>query len=233
VPTALLNAGPDALPKTTIPQRTDINATTRHVAWAEDTAGGEDDDIPELAGDEEEHTAPPLGEDEEIYDDFFWEAIEGEEESENIDLERRTIILEPTEGTVRGTTKEAVLLKWHRILGHINPYFLLRISRNVKGMEEVSRLPANTKMPHCDAFAQAKSKKQARERATFKRYPEVMYMLHSDLSGRMRVPSLQGARYFVVFLDDASNYKFVFLLKTKDKWLEALKRITVTVRQEG
>ena len=52
-------------------------------------------------------------------------------------------------------------------------------------------------------------------------------MLHSDLSGRLRVPSLQGARYFVVFLDDASNYIFVFLLKTKDKWLEALKRITV------
>ena len=39
------------------------------------------------------------------------------------------------------------------------------------------------------------------------------------------MPSLQGARYFAVFLDDASNYKFVFLLTTKDKWLDALKRV--------
>ena len=88
-------------------------------------------------------------------------------------------------------------------------------------------MKSNTKMPRCNACDRAKSRKQPRQKATFKRYPEVMYMLHSDLSGRLRVPSLQGARYFVVFLDDASNYKFVFLLKTKDKWLDALKRITV------
>ena len=50
-------------------------------------------------------------------------------------------------------------------------------------------------------------------------------MLHSDLSGKLRVASLQGSHYFVVFLDDALNYKFVFLLRTKDKWLDALKRV--------
>jgi len=181
----------------------------------------------ERCGDQEDCGEPELGEDEELYDYFFWEAQPGEEEAESDNRERHTIVLEGNEKTAVGTTKEAILLKWHRLLGHINPFFLLRIAPNVKGMEEVSRLPAKTKMPQCDACEQAKSKRKPRQKSTFKRYPEVMYMLHSDLSGRLRVPSLQGARYFVVFLDDASNYKFVFLLKTKDKWLEALKRITV------
>jgi len=237
-----------------MPQRGDIQTTTKHVTWVEDEVEMDGADIPDLdvddsrldpsisrgnpgiAGGREQpvheemacsdQDEPPLGEDEELYDDFFWEAPTGEKETESDDRERRTIVLDPTEKTATGTTKEAVLLRWHRLLGHINPHFLLRIAPNVKGKEEVSRLPAKTKMPKCDACEQAKSKKKPREKATFKRYQEVMYMLHSDLSGRLRVPSIQGARYFVVFLDDASNYKFVFLLKTKDKWLEALKRIT-------
>ena len=92
-------------------------------------------------------------------------------------------------------------------------------------MEEVGRLPIKTVMPGCDACKQAKSRKNPREKPTFQRYNEVTYMLHSDLSGKLRVASLQGSHYFVVFLDDASNYKFVFLLRTKDKWLDALKRV--------
>eukprot|EP00961_Rhodomonas_salina_P169331 2281481-Rhodomonas_salina.1 len=35
--------------------------------------------------------------------------------------EQRTIILGPDENNTKGTTKEAILLKWHWILGHINP----------------------------------------------------------------------------------------------------------------
>eukprot|EP00961_Rhodomonas_salina_P034658 466647-Rhodomonas_salina.1 len=51
------------------------------------------------------------------------------------------------------------------------------------------------------------------------------------MSGIIRTPSIQNAHYFVVFIDDASSYKFVFLLSTKDKWLEALDRvITITGR---
>ena len=85
--------------------------------------GDDDDDMPEL--DEGPVPQPALGEEEELYDDFFWEAPPGEEESESADNARHPIILEPNEHNTRGTTKEAVLLKWHLLLGHINLYFLL------------------------------------------------------------------------------------------------------------
>ena len=113
-----------------------------------------DDNVPEL--DEGPVLQPVLGEDEELYDDFFWEAPPCEEESESIERGRQPIILDPTEQNTRGTAREAILLKWHQLLGHINPYFLLSITPNVKGMEEVSAMKSNTKMPRCDACDKSK-----------------------------------------------------------------------------
>jgi hypothetical protein len=118
---------------------------------------GGDGDESEL--DEGAVPQPVLGEDEDLYDDFFWEAPPSENESESAERGRQPIILNPTEQNTRGTTREAILLKWHRLLGHINPYFLLRIAPNVKGMEEVSSMKSNTRMPRCDACDKAKSKK--------------------------------------------------------------------------
>jgi len=135
-----LNANADPLPKSPMPQRGDIQDTTRHVTWLEDEEDGDQlEGLPGLVGDgngssscrgipcktgrdssvvqedpgRSDEEAPPLGEEEELYDDFFWEAPPGEKEAESDDRERQTIILEPTEQTARGTMKEAVLLKWH------------------------------------------------------------------------------------------------------------------------
>ena len=108
-----------------------------------------DDDVPEL--DEGPVPQPVLGKDEELYDDFFWEAPECEEESESVERGWQPIVLDPNEQNTRGTARKAILLKWYWLLWHINPHFLLCITPNVKGMEEVSAMKSNTKMPRCDA----------------------------------------------------------------------------------
>ena len=113
-----------------------------------------DDDVLEL--DEGPVLQPVLGEDEELYDDFFWEAPPSEEKSESIERGQQLIVLDPNEQNTRGMARKAILLKWHWLLGHINPYFLLRIAPNVKGMEEVSAMKSNTKMPRCDACNKSK-----------------------------------------------------------------------------
>ena len=110
---------PDDLPHSSLPKRADIDTTVRHVTWGEQVEE-EESDVPALGEEEPEQEAP-----EELYDDWFWEAPDGETESESENDHRHEIILEPNERNTRGTTNEAILLKWHRLLGHINPYFLM------------------------------------------------------------------------------------------------------------
>ena len=113
-----------------------------------------DDDVPEL--DKEPVQQPVLGEDKELYDDFFWEAPPCKEESESVECGLQPIVLDPNEQNTRGTAREAILLKWHWLLRHITPHFLLSITPNVKGMEEVSVMKSNTKMPRCNACNKSK-----------------------------------------------------------------------------
>jgi hypothetical protein len=189
---------------------------------------GENEEVPALGENEgPQNDTPRQREIADAFDDDIFDTAEATttNETEEMTREERIIELGPNEESVRGTTKGAILLKWHRTLGHINPWYLLRVAKHIPGMEELARLPSNTQMPHCDACARAKAKRQAKPPSTFKRFKEVMYMLHSDMSGWIRTKSIQGARYFVTFIDDASNYKFTFLLSVKDKWLEALDRV--------
>eukprot|EP00961_Rhodomonas_salina_P083098 1116488-Rhodomonas_salina.1 len=54
-----------------------------------------------------------------------------------------------------------------------------------------------------------------------------MYRLHTDMSGIIQTPTLSGAKYFAVFIDDASRYRFVALLRNKNDWLKAFDTLTI------
>lgn len=50
---------------------------------------------------------------------------------------------------------------------------------------------------------------------------EKLKLVHSDVVGPMRVESLEGARFFITFIDDSTRYCEVYLLKKKSAVLEA------------
>mmetsp|Transcript_46824 Transcript_46824/g.95765 ORF Transcript_46824/g.95765 Transcript_46824/m.95765 type:complete len:1109 (-) Transcript_46824:511-3837(-) len=133
----------------------------------------------------------------------------------------------PSNKHFRGTDAQATLGKWHERSGHINDQYLLKVAPHTKGMEEVARLSKHTQSHHCDACHRANSKRKRKHKHISRRYKEVMYKLHTDMSGKIRTPSTQGASYYVVFIDDASGYKFVSLLKTKDQFIKALDQLCV------
>eukprot|EP00961_Rhodomonas_salina_P136124 1831577-Rhodomonas_salina.1 len=54
-----------------------------------------------------------------------------------------------------------------------------------------------------------------------------MYSMHTDMSGIIQTPSLSGAKYFAVFIDNASRYRFVALLRNKNDWLKAFDALTI------
>eukprot|EP00961_Rhodomonas_salina_P060650 814287-Rhodomonas_salina.1 len=83
-------------------------------------------------------------------------------------------------------------------------------------MEEVAKLPKRTTIPDCDACLRGKAHRHSPpKRQPSHRYSEVLYRMHTDLSGIIKTPLISGAKYFCVFVDDASRYRFVALLKQK------------------
>ena len=54
-------------------------------------------------------------------------------------------------------------------------------------------------------------------------------LVHSDVCGPMEIESCGGSRYFVLFKDDYSNFRTVYMIKTKDevkvKFVEFMKKL--------
>ena len=138
-----------------------------------------------------------------------------------------SIYVFPDEEHFQGDKHAATLLKWHRITTHLSAKTLRRVAPHVRGMEEILKIPSSTKMPKCDACARAMTKRKPLPKATFLRADKPGIRLHCDSSGLIATPSVEGGRYFTVFVDCCSNFKFVDILKNKDAWLEALDRLHV------
>ncbi|GJR73899.1 zinc finger, CCHC-type containing protein [Tanacetum coccineum] len=56
-----------------------------------------------------------------------------------------------------------------------------------------------------------------------KRETKVLELIHSDLCDMHATPSLGNKKYFVIFIDDASRFCYVYLLHTKDEALDKFK----------
>ena len=107
---------------------------------------------------------------------------------------------------------------WHRILGHVNHNDLLKTSDLVNGM----KLTNKKKLP-CETCLKAKmtqpvcKKPDARATAPFE-------LVHTDLCGPVNIPSKEGLRYVINFVDDFTGLTNVYFLKDKTGTVEATKR---------
>ena len=53
-----------------------------------------------------------------------------------------------------------------------------------------------------------------------KRSVEPLGLVHSDVCGKISTESLNGAEYFLTFIDDTTRYVWVYVLKRKDQVFE-------------
>src|SRR6266702_4195301 len=56
------------------------------------------------------------------------------------------------------------------------------------------------------------------------RTSKLLQLVHSDVHGPVKVPTHQGYRYWVTFIDDFSRFKAVYLLKRKSETFTAFKQ---------
>lgn len=128
---------------------------------------------------------------------------------------------------------DSTLRKWHLRLGHISVHALKKMARQatVTGLSAFD----SSDFGVCSGCAHGKQHRlpfpiNAKRLKT--RYPGQFF--HTDISGPMQVQSQGGARFFAVFKDDCSSYRFVFILKQKRDIYDVFKQLyQVSLNETG
>ena len=120
---------------------------------------------------------------------------------------------------------------WHHRLGHLNQRMLSTVTKFVNGIKCENLIP--TAHQPCIGCIQGKAKR--RPFGTGKnRGNNPLERIHSDLCGPMPVTSLNGARYILTFIDDATRYATVYFLENKsDTFSHFVKFKTFAEKQTG
>ena len=117
-------------------------------------------------------------------------------------------------------------IEWHRKLDHINARDLKKISGQLGIRVSVNKFECLT----CRLGKMTKFPFPRRLKLSTK----PLQVVHSDLSGIIRLPNPDGFRYFLVFKDDYTKYRTIFLLTRKYQVLEAFKQYVAEMeRQTG
>ena len=69
----------------------------------------------------------------------------------------------------------------------------------------------------CEHCAQEKLHRSSFPKDGAKRAEKPLKLVHCDVCGKMNTKSLGGAEYLLTFIDDETQYVWVYFLKTKDE----------------
>jgi hypothetical protein len=118
--------------------------------------------------------------------------------------------------------------RWHERLGHTNFGSLERMSKQ----EMVRGLPPITDV---DQFYHtcilAKHRRSAFLKQSKYRADKALELVHGDLYGPVKPVTPGGRRYFLLLVDDATNYMWVALLAAKSEAAGAIRRIHVAAEE--
>ena len=118
---------------------------------------------------------------------------------------------------------------WHYRYGHLHYAGLSHLSQKGK----VKGLPS-FKLYH-EVCSDCMASQQHRERfpkASPHRATQVLELIHTDLVGPLKVPSLSGSRFFIVFTDDFSRKSWVYFLKSKGEAFQKFQEFKAQVEKE-
>ena len=65
---------------------------------------------------------------------------------------------------------------------------------------------------------------------TMKRASDLLEIIHADACDPMRIEACGGYRYFLIFTDDLSRYRYIYLMKHKSETFEKFKRFQSEVK---
>ena len=106
-------------------------------------------------------------------------------------------------------------LLWHRRFCHLNMNSL----KSLKSKDLVSGIDCkfSNEASFCECCCEGKNHKLPFSTSDKKRDLKPLDLIHSDVCGNISPATLGGGNYFVTFIDDASRYTWVYVLKHKSE----------------
>lgn len=120
--------------------------------------------------------------------------------------------------------------KWHKRFGHFN-YRTLKLmytTKLVKDMPAISE--ADSK---CECCELGKSHRLPFSKSGVIRATHKLEIVHSDICGPMSIPSWNGNKYFVLFIDDYTRMCWVYFLSSKASVFSIFKRFKKLVEVQS
>lgn len=117
------------------------------------------------------------------------------------------------------STKSVSLQQWHRRLGHINVAAIKKMCKNqiVDGIDF-----SDEKNFFCEECQYGKMKRSSHPSSGIRNAENGQY-IHADLCGPMEEIGIGGVRYFLLLKDEASSFRYVYLISQKSNVFEILK----------
>ena len=95
---------------------------------------------------------------------------------------------------------------WYLRLGHIN----LDVIRRLVTSGHLSQLDV-TSLPVCEPYLEGKMTTRPFKAKGY-RAKEVLDLVHTDLCGPLSTSAKGGYKYFIIFIDDYSRYRYICLM---------------------
>ena len=118
--------------------------------------------------------------------------------------------------------KPGTSLEWHRRLGHICHADMIRLAKS--GVEKTLSLDIVKETFDCEACHQGKMARTPFQDSTSPSTTAPLQLVHTDICGPMKSQSFGHARWFVIFLDDYSNYFQLYPLTRPGQMAESFKK---------
>lgn len=100
---------------------------------------------------------------------------------------------------------------WHKRLGHCHLQGMLQMKRH----EMTTGLPVfDGNLPNCHACQFGKQSRAPFPQVQW-RSSKKLQLIHTDVAGPQRMPSLKGNLYYVIFIDDFTRMCWIYFLKFK------------------
>ena len=119
---------------------------------------------------------------------------------------------------------------WHHRLGHLSQNILETITEHSTGIGDKLMKSDDTK---CEGCVLGKSHRLPFPNATTNRATTILERIHSDICGPMPVPSLAGARYILMLIDDHSRYTWLYFLGKKSDTYDKFKNFKALVKNQS
>ena len=117
------------------------------------------------------------------------------------------------------------VVEWHIRLSHVGLDSVRALKERLK-----LRIPGNYKL-ECVVCLKGKMTRSAFDRIHV-RTDAPLKLIHTDLSGIIRIPNKQKYRYFLIFVDDYSRFAFLYLLKSKEQVFETFREFKNMIEEQ-